>query len=369
MARILHIYKSYYSKDYGGVGQVIHQIAKASYQQGFKHEVLVLHEGKTIEQVEYPEALVHYIPQDIDLLSTPMSWRYVNKYRQLVKQADLVHYHFPYPVADLLHTLFRPKCPSLVSYHSDVVKQKLALKLYTPLMNCFLARVDKVVAACDNYRNSSPVLQRFKDKTAVVPYGVDERCAGTVSEDLLADLKQRYGEGFFFFMGALRYYKGLSYLIEAAKKTGLPVVIAGCGGIEAELKAQTQGVSNIHWAGRVSDEEKAGLFQLSKAFLFPSHLRSEAFGISLIEACMYGKPMISAEIGTGTTFVNQADETGLVVEPANAEALAEAMLSLSQSAELCERFGRNARQRFEALFTADRMSDSYIKLYRELLDN
>lgn len=370
MARILHIYKSYYDRDYGGVGQVIHQIAKASCQHGFEHEVLVLHDGGSVEVVEHPEARVHYIPYDLNLLSTPMSLRYFLKYRELVKRADLVHYHFPYPVADLLHTLFRPSCPSLVSYHSDVVKQKIALRLYSPLMNYFLSKVDQIVSACDNYRNSSPVLQRFRDKTAVIPYGVEESAQVIdQSNSLKASLKQRFGENFFFFMGALRYYKGLSYLIEAARKTGLPVVIAGCGGVEEELRQLSKGLDNVIWAGRVSDEEKAVLFELSRAFVFPSHLRSEAFGISLIEACQYGKPMISAEIGTGTTFVNQAEETGLVVKPADTDELAEAMMRLAESDALCEQYGGNARARYEHLFTAERMCKDYINLYGELLTN
>ncbi|MCV6590012.1 MAG: glycosyltransferase [Marinobacterium sp.] len=367
MPRILHLYKSYYSRDFGGVGQVIHQIARATCQQGYQHDVLVLHEGKQLEVVEYEEATVHYVPQDVDLLSTPIGWRLIGRFRRLSRQADLIHYHFPYPVADLLHLLIRPRCPTLVSYHSDIVKQKTALRLYAPLMHHFLGSVSQVVSACDNYLNSSPVLQRYQHKTTVVPYGVEDDGCKPVDAAVLSTMRERFGEQFFFFMGALRYYKGLEFLIEAARKTGLPVVVAGCGGIEAELREKSADVPNLQWAGRVSDEEKAALFQLSKAFMFPSHLRSEAFGISLIEACMYAKPMVSAEIGTGTTFVNQADETGLVVAPADADALAAAMRRLADDPALVERLGINARQRFEQLFTAERMATRYQQLYQQLL--
>ncbi len=367
MPRILHLYKSYYSRDFGGVGQVIYQIAQASKSQGYQHDVLVLHEGDELEVVEYEEARVHYVPQNLDLLSTPMGWRMVGQFRRLSREADLIHYHFPYPVADLLDLLIRPTCPSLVTYHSDIVKQKLALKLYSPLMNQFLRSVDRIVATSENYCRTSPVLSAYTDKLDVVPLGLDEQGYPEVSPECLARWQARAGQGFFFFIGALRYYKGLEYLIEAARTTGLPVVIAGSGGIEAELHAQAAGLDNVIWAGRVDEEDKAALFQLCGALAFPSHLRSEAFGISLIEACMYGKPMISAEIGTGTTFVNQADETGLVVPPADAGALAQAMRQLASDSALMQRLGRNARQRFEQHFTARQMADSYQALYQQLL--
>jgi len=322
-----------------------------------------------VEQVEYAEATVHYIPQDLDLLSTPMGWRLLPQFRALAARADLVHYHFPYPVADLLHLLIRPGVPSVVSYHSDIVKQKIALRLYAPLMHYFLGSVSHIVSACDNYRNSSPVLQRYREKTSVIPYGVEDLGHQPADEAVLAEMRERFGENFFFFMGALRYYKGLDFLIEAARQTGLPVVVAGCGGIEAELREKAADVANLQWAGRVSDEEKAALFQLSSAFVFPSHLRSEAFGISLIEACMYGKPMITADIGTGTTFVNNADETGLVVPPADADALAMAMRRMADDSAMTEAMGQAARQRFDALFMAGRMAESYQLLYQQLLNN
>ena len=367
MPRVLHLYKSYYSRDFGGVGQVIYQIAQASRNQGFEHDVLVLHEGDQLEVVEYAEARVHYVPQDLNLLSTPMGWRLLGQFRRLSKQADLIHYHYPYPVADLLHLLFRPSCPSLVTYHSDIVKQKTALKLYAPLMRRFLGSVDRIVATSDNCCRTSPVLARYQDKLDVVPLGVEEAGYPQPGAERLSRWRERVGEGFFFFIGALRYYKGLEFLIEAARKTGLPVVIAGSGGIEQELKKKAEGLANVHWVGRVDEDDKAALFQLSGVLAFPSHLRSEAFGISLIEACMYGKPMISAEIGTGTTFVNQADETGLVVPPADGDALASAMQTLAENSQLRERLGQNARLRFEELFTARRMADSYQRLYQALL--
>ncbi|MBY4676795.1 glycosyltransferase [Marinobacterium arenosum] len=367
MPQILHVFKTGYPKSFGGVEQVIYQLALSTCQQGFGHEVLILHDGPEYELHQRPEARVHCVPASLDLLSTPMSWAYLRHYRQLARRADLIHYHFPYPFADLAHCLFNSGKPSLVTYHSDVVKQKIAKRLYAPLMHRFLGSVERIVATSDNYVASSEVLQRYRDKTHVVPLGIDEASYPRPDESRGEQWRKRVGQGFFFFIGALRYYKGLHVLIEAARQTGLPVVIGGAGGIESDLRQQAAGLDNIHWTGFLSEEDKAALFRLSGAFVFPSHLRSEAFGVGLLEAAMHGKPMISTDIGTGTNFVNQHDETGLVVAPDDPAALAQAMRQLAGEPVQAERFALSARKRYEALFTAQRMGDAYREHYLQLI--
>jgi rhamnosyl/mannosyltransferase len=116
--------------------------------------------------------------------------------------------------------------------------------------------------------------------------------------------------------------------------------------------------------GQLSDVDKVALLMLCYGVVFPSHLRSEAFGISLLEGAMYGKPMISSEIGTGTTFVNIGNETGLVVPPSDPAALRQAMAYLWDHPEEAAEMGRKAEQRYWEFFTADKMVDAYVELYR-----
>lgn len=102
--------------------------------------------------------------------------------------------------------------------------------------------------------------------------------------------------------------------------------------------------------------------------VFPSHLRSEAFGISLLEGAMFGKPMISSEIGTGTSYINIHGETGLVVAPSNPQAFREAMRSLWENPQRATEMGRRAEARYRKLFTADEMGQKWAQLYQELLE-
>jgi glycosyltransferase involved in cell wall biosynthesis len=121
------------------------------------------------------------------------------------------------------------------------------------------------------------------------------------------------------------------------------------------------------FVGSLPDEDKNALLMLCEAFVFPSHQRSESFGISLLEAAMYGKPMISCEMGTGTTFINIANETGLVVAPRDSNALAVAMETLWNDRELAKQMGLRAVQRFESMFTAPTMVKAYADLYQDVL--
>jgi rhamnosyl/mannosyltransferase len=259
----------------------------------------------------------------------------------------------------------------VLSYHSDIIKQRTLLKFYAPLMNQFLGSMDRILVASPNYQRSSETLKPFADKTVVVPYGLNQAEYPTVSAQTREQWRQRVPEKFFLFVGVLRYYKGLDSLLSALEGVDYPVVILGAGPQELELKAQAEKLQlrNVLFVGRLDDEDKACLLQMCYALVFPSHLRSEAFGISLLEASMYGKPMISCEIGTGTTYVNIHEETGLAVPPNAPVALREAMRRLWDDPALTERFGANALLRFQKLFTADHMCASTAQVYREVLGN
>ncbi len=355
----------------GGVEQVINQIARGTKRLGVESEVLSLTKDRNASTLEINGYLTHRAKLDFQLASTGFSASAFLRFSKLAKQADVIHYHFPWPFMDVVHFVANIKKPTVVSYHSDIVKQQNLLKLYRPLKNRFLLSVDRIVAASPNYLETSDILKKFSRKVTVIPYGLDKATYPMPKAERLQFWHDQFGPKFFLFVGALRYYKGLHILIEAAQGIDYPILIVGAGPIEAELKVQIAklGLCNIHLLGHLSDEDKVALLTLCYGVLFPSHLRSEAFGVSLLEGAMYGKPMISSEIGTGTTFINIANETGLVVPPSDPEALREAIKYLWEHPEQAAEMGRRAEERYWKHFTADQMVHSYVDLYRDLVKN
>lgn len=369
--KVLHFFKTYLPDTVGGIEQVINQVARGTANLGVTTEVLTLSPAVGDRTIEVDGHLVHRCRSNFEVASTPFSISAFFRFRQLAKEADIIHYHFPYPFADVLHFATRINKPSLVSYHSDIIKQKHLLKFYKPLQHQFLNSVDHIVAASPNYLESSKILGEFKYKTSVIPYGLDKSSYPAPSIEKIKFWEEQFGTRFFLFIGVLRYYKGLHILVEAARNSDYPIVILGSGPVEKELKQQAEklGVSNIHFVGRQSEEDKVALLELCYAVVFPSHLRSEAFGISLLEGAMYGKPLISSEIGTGTTYINIDKETGVVVPPSDSDALRQAMDYLWDNPEEAADMGKRAEARYWKLFAAEKMAQSYVDLYKKLIND
>jgi len=366
--RVLHFYKTSLPDTMGGVEQVIHQIALGVKKHGIETDVLSLTPNIQARTMEYNGYLVHQAKRDLQIASTGFSASVFFRFSELAKKADVIHYHFPWPFMDVVHFATRVRKPTIVTYHSDIIRQKNLLKVYRPLQHRFLNSVGLIIATSPNYLKSSSVLNKFPDKTRIIPIGLDKSTYPVANHESLTSWKEKLGPKFFLFVGVLRYYKGLHILLKAAQHTNYPIAIVGAGPIEHELKAQATelGLKNIYFLGYLPDAEKVALLTLCLAVIFPSHLRSEAFGISLLEGAMYGKPMISSEIGTGTTFINIANETGLTIPPSDANALRQAMAFLWNNPERAEEMGALAEKRYLEYFTAETMSTNYAKLYREL---
>ncbi|MFA5984335.1 MAG: glycosyltransferase family 4 protein [Methylococcaceae bacterium] len=367
--RVLHFYKTSFPDTVGGIEQVINQLARGMSKLGIETDVLSLTPERVSSTLEIDGYLAHRVPLDFHIASTGFSYSAYSRFKALARQADLIHYHFPWPFMDVMHFAAKVEKPSLVTYHSDIIRQKHLLKLYRPLMNRFLASVDQIVASSPNYLSTSAVLKKLSHKVQVIPYGLDKATYPQSMPEGLRYWREKLGPKFFLFVGVLRYYKGLSVLLEAAQGTGYPIVIVGSGPIERELKVQSAqlGLQNIYFLGPLSESDKSALLTLCHGVVFPSHLRSEAFGISLLEGAMYGKPMVSCEIGTGTSFVNIDNDTGLVVPPSDPVALRQAMRFLWEHPETAAEMGARAEERYYKLFTARHMLTAYQVLYQHLI--
>ena len=366
--RVLHFFKSYAPDSFGGTQTVIGDIAHTTAALGIETEVLSLSREPERNTVVIDGHLARKAKLDFEIASTGFSFSALRIFREMAERADVVHYHFPWPVADAVHFLSRIRKPTLVTYHSDIVRQRLLKAVYQPLMHSFLDSVTAIVATSPNYVATSPVLRDYSNKLSVIPLGARDITRTAMPAEAVAAWRRRLGDHYFVFVGALRYYKGLRYLLDAAARTRLPVVIVGTGeeapGLAAEVEAR--GLTNVTLLGQISDRDKAIVLRLATGFVFPSHLRSEAYGVALVEAAAFSLPMICCELGTGTSFVNQHGVTGFVIPPADPGALADAMQTLWNDPARAAYMGAAARRRYEQLLTAEAMGASYAELYRQL---
>lgn len=368
--KVLHVYSHYHPDTFGGGEQLINQIAKGTARLGVEPTVMTLSHDPEPACVLVDGHEVHRCRIDLAIASNRFSWSALAKLRSLAAKSDLLHFYYPWPYGDLLELLSGVKKPYVVSQLSDIVKQRSLLRaVYAPLEWAFMRRAAALVATSPNYAATSPLLARWREKVRIIPIGLDPAGYPPSDPALLEHWRHRLGGPFILFVGVLRYYKGLQFLLEAVAGTGIRVALVGAGPQEDELRAQATALKldNVHFLGRLPEADKRALLELSRVFVFPSHLRAESFGISLLEGALYGKPMISCEIGTGTSFVNVDGQTGIVVPPADAVALRNALLALWGDDARRARFGAGARQRYESVFTAQAMSNAYMQLYQSVL--
>lgn len=363
--RVLHVYRTYFPETRGGLEETIRQICLDTAAHGVESRVLCTSKTVTPQVVRRDEAAVFRCRRTGEIASCSLSAEAFPMFRRLLPWADIVHYHFPWPLADLLHFTGRVRVPTVITYHSDIVRQRLLGSLYSPLMMRFLDSVDRIVCTSPNYLASSEVLRHFAERVDIVPIGLDEGSYPEPTDELVARVSARYGEGYFLFVGVLRYYKCLHVLLDAMQGAPYRTVIVGTGPMERKLRKQCRllGLHNVTFAGYVSDPTKITLLRRCRAVVSPSYLRAEAFGVALLEGAMAGKPLISVEVGSGTSHVNVNGETGLVVAPASPGALRSAMDMLHRDIELARAFGAGARRRFERLFNGRLMGERYAAIY------
>lgn len=368
--RILQIYKDFDPPVKGGIEGHLNLLTRGFRQRGIDASVLVSNTTLFQKTESINGIPVFKVPQLTRLSSAPINPTLFWWFRKLANQYDIFHFHLPNPTAVVSYLLTGLKKKIVVTYHSDIVRQHQLAKLYAPFSNHFLDKADVIIATSPKYIQSSKVLNRYKGKCRVVPLGIDTaRFNGNSGFALPTEKTRRKSDSpVILFVGKFRYYKGLEILIEAMKKIDGHLLIVGTGKPERKLKAQTSTAAlrgKVTFLGEVSDEEVVVHLKSCDVLVLPSTLRSEAFGIVQLEAMACKKPVISTELETGTSYVNVHGETGLVVPPNDAAALARAIQNLLSDPGLGKEYGEAGARRVARLFSADKMVDSIIALYRE----
>lgn len=327
------------------------------------------HPGGVIELNSYSRVIA--IRTQLKLSATMIAPVMVTKLRRIANEYDVIHIHHPDPMASLALFLSGYKGKVILHWHSDILKQKLLLKLYAPLQRWLIKRADLIVGTTPVYVRESPFLVDVQHKIDYIPIGVEAISADRIQVERLRGKYQGYK--LIFSLGRLVEYKGYRYVIEALAKLddSYRLAIGGIGPLRDELEGLLDklGVRNrVEFLGYVSDGDVPNYFEACDLFCLSSIWKTEAFAIVQIEAMSCGKPVVSTHIeGSGVSWVNADQVSGLVVPAEDADALAKAIKKLMDNRELYEKVASGGLKRYEELFTRKRMIDKSLSLYRKLL--
>lgn len=284
---------------------------------------------------------------------------------------DLVHLHFPNPTGDLAYLLSGCRAPVVMTYHADIAKPWPALRLYRTVFERLESRIARIIVSSEVYLRSSRFLARHQDKCIVIPYGIDPEPFALRDREAEAvrRLRQEHGSPMVAFLGVLRPYKGLPVLLRAMAKVRGHLLIVGRGHAgELEGDANQLGVADrVSFVAEVSETQRRLLLHACDVFVLPSLNRSEAFGIVQLEAMACGKPVVSTDLPTGVSVVNQHGTTGLLVRPDDPEALADALNRLLVDQTLRRSLGQAGYSRVEREYRAEPMVERTLAVYDEVL--
>jgi glycosyltransferase involved in cell wall biosynthesis len=291
---------------------------------------------------------------------------------------DVLHLHFPNPLAHFASFLFPKNVKRVITWHSDIVKQKRLLAMYLPFLRRVTLRADALIAATPAHFTSSTQIPSSLPSTKrhVIPYGRDfsDLALTPSTAELCASIRTKAKSvstsgHIIFALGRHVYYKGFDVLIEAMQHIEAQLILGGDGPLKTALQQQAEhlGISHkVTFTGSIPDTDLAAYFNACDVFCLPSVEQSEAFGLVQIEAMACGKPVVCSQLNNGVNVVNQAGITGLAVPVRNATALAEALNMLLNDDALRSKIGQQAEAHAKGGYSVSSMSSCHLALYSAL---
>jgi glycosyltransferase involved in cell wall biosynthesis len=378
--RVTMVNKYYSPPHLGGVETVVRNLSEGFVaEKGASVRAIVCNEGP--ERIDECIAGVEVVrlPRQFALSSAPIALSMPGALKREAHRAeppDVVNLHFPYPWGELSWLRARPDIPMVLSYHSDIVRQKKLLAAYRPFLEAALDAADVITTSSPNLRDGSPFLGPRAEKVRIVDYGLHVGDIANPPAHVLDRAKQiresHGGRKIVLFVGRLVYYKGADVLVRAmASVPDADLVLIGRGPLESELReiaVASATADRISWVAPQGDAELHAYYHAADVFCLPSVANSEAFGLVQIEAHAAGTPAVSTNLPTSVPYANLDDVTGLIVPVGDVDALAAALNRLLGDDELRARLGAQARERALTQFTIPRMVEQMCAVYAEAID-
>jgi len=366
--KILHIGK-FCPPNEGGMELFSYDLLEALNKKCIKADLLCF--DKKTKKYTYRGFGIYACKINIKINSVPVSYDFVKIFNKIAYDYDALHIHSPNPLGEILSLLINK--PKIIHWQSDIVRQKISYEIYKPIQHEILKRATKIIVTSPQYVRYSEQLKMHIDKTIIIPLGINPRRLVIKDESIkeFENIKNKIKKNkIVLAVGRLVEYKGFKYLVEASKYLNhdIIVIIIGRGPL---FKCLQNKINNLNLSdkvlllGRVHDVS----IYMNKCdvFCLPSISRNEAFGLVLLEALHFGKPLVTTDVkGSGMNYVNKHNVTGLVVPPKDPRALAEAINKILSDKSLYREFSKNAFERVKE-FEIGSIADRVINLYKEVL--
>jgi glycosyltransferase involved in cell wall biosynthesis len=362
--RVLHVGK-YYPPQIGGIESHIQTLC-SELRKYIDATVLVANAGREDHHEIAGSVPVTRAGTLVRLAGSPVCPSMAQKIRE--SGVDLVHLHLPNPTAAIAYVASGFRGPLVITWHSDIVRQKFLKKLFMPIECRLLQEARVIIASSPDYVAYSSALYEHRVRCRVIPFGISVDQGRDRDNGEISTIERLYRRPLLLSIGRMVGYKGYRYLVRAMKHINATLLLIGDGPERLNLEAEVRslGISEqVHFLGRV--EQTAPYYQACDLFVLPSVGRNEAFGIVQLEAMAYGKPVVNTQLRSGVPFVSVNGFTGITVPPADAQALARAINVLLDDPIRLSAYGAAAKTRVQREFTLERMVSETLRVYEEVL--
>ncbi len=311
------------------------------------------------------------------MIKNRADFRWVNKLLSLIKENQiniLMVHDFNGFIIGGISRLFGVKIPILATYHSPYLPPTYSRRYISFLVNeyCifFLKYIaNRIITVSNRYRNKLVRRGVNQKKISTIHNGIQNNLS-IYQDTSIYSKKDGFSNQDLIFGTTSRLHpiKGLKYLIEAVPKVlnqfqDIQFVIFGTGPLEDPLKKQCVALdiqNRVHFLGFQNNisEWLNGL----DGFILPS--LAEGHSIGLLEAMRANLPIICTPVGDNLDTI-KPNVDGLVVPEKNSDALAQAILTLTQNPNLRKTLGNSAKRKFENYFTEDKMLNKTFKIIND----
>jgi rhamnosyl/mannosyltransferase len=236
-----------------------------------------------------------------------------------------------------------------------------------------LRHAKAIIATSQPYLDSSFALQDWQQKSYVIPLGLAAQRLPEPTPDALTWAEQQWQPDLqrILHIGRLTYYKGQKQLIQALQDCPqAQLLIIGKGELQTELSDLIQQL-NLHkrvkLLGFCEDAQLQALLSSCDVFCLPSLERTEAFGVVLMEAMRYAKPVIASQVeGSGMGWVVDDKQTGLLVKPNDINSLTQAIQQLADKNQ-SQKLGQAGYKKFMQQFDIMQVSQQLTPIYTQII--
>lgn len=365
--KVLQLVK-YYDPCQGGMESVVKNIVEGVIDSSTDIEFTVYSNNhkrnfsKLIQEKNRESIIKEVTP--VLLKSQPLNLRYPTL-KKLIKDNDVIHHHYPYPTMELTLLRYLKKFKNkkfIVTWHANIKNSRWSWieKIYNPMIEKLLNRADCIVVTSPQLFEASEILKKHQHKIKIIPLSFDPKYS------LILERKYPKNRCFnLLFVGKLRKYKGLEYLIQAIQNLDVKLNIVGNGEEFQNLQELVFKLNVSHkviFNSKVNDLQLIKMYKEADLFVLPSINEAEAFGVVQLEAMANGLPVINTNLESGVPFVSLNGYSGITVEPKKSNVLTNAIEKIINNKDLYEQFSKNSLERAK-LFSRKKMSQDYIKIY------